>query len=159
LRSQYRKLARLFHPDVAATDEERAFNESAMRRINVAMERRDLSSLETLEMQLPAREIELPGSTAGARVAWATSEIGRQEDALARLTGELAAERTTSLHTLWQRAEREPGLLGRLESDVSRELAMRQMELHALTRDYDRLLGERMTGDLLRVREPIPVPQ
>jgi hypothetical protein len=150
LRARYRTLARRFHPDVAATDEERAFNEVAMRRINVAMERHDLTSLETLALQLPAHEPELHGSTTGARIAWATAEIGRLEVALARLAGELAAERTTSLHTLWQRTEREPGLLDRLEASLSSELATQQMELHALTRDYDRLLGERMTIGLLR---------
>lgn len=154
LRTQYRKLALRFHPDVAANEEERAFNESAMRRINVAMERRDLTSLETLALQLPSREVELPGPTAGARVAWAAGEVARLEGAVARLTGELAAERATSLHTLWQRAEREPSLLDRLEADLRRELATRQMELHALSRDYDRLLGERMTGGVLRDPSP-----
>jgi curved DNA-binding protein CbpA len=154
VRARYRKLARLFHPDVAATAEERSFNESAMRRINVAMERHDLQALETLELQLPSREFDLPGPTSGARIAWATEEVARLEEASARLNGDLVAERASSLHTLWERVERDPGLLDRLETSLTRELTTREMELHALRRDYDRLLGERMTDGLLPSSAP-----
>lgn len=157
LRERYRRLARRFHPDVATTGDERAFNEQAMRRINMAMERNDLRALETLELQLPARELTIPGPTPGARVAWATAEIARLEDALARLAGELASERSGSLYELWQRSEQDATLLDRLERRLRDDLTAREMELHALQRDHDRLLGERISAQVLpaaRVERP-----
>jgi hypothetical protein len=146
LRTQYRKLARKFHPDVAAGEEQRAQHETVMRRINVAMEMHDLGTMLDLELELPAADLDIPGPTRGARIAWATTEIARLEEALAKRIGELAALRATSLHQLWQRVEREPSLLDRLESDLRAELATAEMERHALTHQYDDLLRQTTTG-------------
>jgi chromosome segregation ATPase len=140
IRSQYRKLARKFHPDVAAGEEQRERHEDVMRRINVAMEMHDLGTLLDLERELPAGADDIPGPTRGARIAWATAEIARLEGQLAKRTGELAALRSTSLYQLCQRIEREPALLDRLESDLRAELTTAQMERHALSRQYDDLV-------------------
>jgi chromosome segregation ATPase len=146
IRTQYRKLARKFHPDVAAGDEQRAQHEVVMRRINVAMEMNDLGTLLDLELELPVADLDAPGPTRGARIAWSTAEIARLEEALAKRIGELAALRATSLHQLWQRIEREPSLLNRLESDLRAELATAEMERHALAHQYDDLLRQHATG-------------
>lgn len=140
IRTQYRKLARKFHPDVAAGDEQREQHERVMRRINVAMEMNDLGTLLDLELELPEAEQDIPGPTRGARIAWSTAEIARLEAALTTRVGELAALRATSLHGLWQRIEREPALLDRLESDLRAELTTAQMERHALARQHDDLV-------------------
>lgn len=146
LRTQYRKLARKFHPDVAAGDEQREQHERVMRRINVAMELNDLGTLLDLERELPEADLDIPGPTRGARIAWSTAEIARLEAALAGRVGELAGLRSTSLHQLWQRVEREPGLLDRLESDLRAELATAQMERHALAHQYDDMLRRVAAG-------------
>lgn len=146
IRIQYRKLARKFHPDVAADPEQRVRHEDVMRRINVAMEMNDLGTLLDLELALPEVATEVPGPTRGARIAWATSEISRLEDALARRVGELAALRSTSLHQLWQRVEREPSLLDRLESELRTELTTAQMEVRALSNQYDDLRRRSAAG-------------
>jgi len=140
IRTQYRKLARKFHPDVANDDEQRDRHERVMRRINVAMEMNDLGTLLDLEGEMPEADTETPGPTRGARVAWSTAEIARLEVALAKRLGDLAALRATSLHQLWQRVEREPALLDRLESELREELATTQMERHALAHQYDGLV-------------------
>jgi chromosome segregation ATPase len=146
IRLQYRKLARKFHPDVAAGDEQRERHEHVMRRINVAMEMNDLGTLLDLELELPDADLDIPGPTRGARIAWSTSEIARLEAALAKRVGELAALRSTSLHQLWQRVERDSTLLDRLESGLRAELATAQMERHALFHQYDDAL-RRVAGD------------
>lgn len=140
IRTQYRKLARKFHPDLAADDEQRTQHEHVMRQINVAMEMNDLGTLLDLELELPASDESIPGPTRSARIAWSTAEIGRLEGALATRLGDLAALRSTSLYQLWQRIEQEPNLLDRLESDLRAELATTQMEWHALARQYDDLV-------------------
>ncbi len=146
LRTQYRKLARKFHPDVAAGDVQRARHEDVMRRINVAMEMNDLGTLLDLELELPAVDLDIPGPTRSARISWATTEIARLEEALAKRIGELAALRASSLHQLWQRVEREPTLLDRLESDLRAELTTAEMERHALSHQYDDLVRQTMSG-------------
>jgi predicted nucleic acid-binding Zn-ribbon protein len=146
IRTQYRKLARKFHPDVAAGDEQRAQHEVVMRRVNVAMEMNDLGTLLDLELEMPATNLDAPGPTRGARIAWSTAEIARLEEALAKRIGELAALRATSLHQLWQRIEREPSLLDRLESDLRAELATAEMERHALAHQYDDLVRQHAAG-------------
>lgn len=140
IRSQYRKLARKFHPDVAS-DERREQHELVMRRINVAMEMNDLGTLLDLELELPEASFTIPGPTRGARIAWSTAEIARLEATLATRAGELAALRATSLHQLWQRVERDPTILDRLESELRTELATAQMERHALARQYEDLVS------------------
>jgi uncharacterized small protein (DUF1192 family) len=146
IRTQYRKLARRFHPDVAANDEQREQHEDVMRRINVAMEMNDLATLLDLDAQLPGADIDIPGPTRGARIAWATDEIARLEATLTRRTGELAALRATSLYRLWQRVEREPGILDHLEADLRADLATAQMEHHVLDRQYAELQRQMAAG-------------
>lgn len=147
LRERYRRLARSFHPDLATDEEQRVFNERAMRRINAAMERHDLEALEVLAIELPARHESIPGPTAGARVAWMMSEITRLEGILARTAGDVAATGSTSTWTLWDRVDRDPSLLDRLETDLSRSIAAARMELHALERQYRDLVARRLVPD------------
>lgn len=142
IRERYRRLARRFHPDVATDEVERGYNEQAMKRINAAMETNDLAALDHLELVLPAREPDIPGPTRRARIAWATSEIARLESALTRLVGELAGLRASSVHTFWDRVQRDSSLLDRLERDLTSEIATRRMELHALAQDHQTLLRE-----------------
>ncbi|MDQ3548180.1 MAG: hypothetical protein M3439_05095 [Chloroflexota bacterium] len=141
IRTQYRKLARKFHPDVAHGDVQREQHELVMRRINVAMEMNDLGTLLDLERDMPEADTDIPGPTRGARIAWSTAEIARLEVALAARLGELAALRATSLHQLWQRVEREPALLDRLEFELRADLATTQMERHALAHQFDDLVS------------------
>lgn len=147
LRERYRRLARAFHPDLATGEEERAFNERAMRRINAAMERHDLDALEALAIELPSRVELIPGPTSGARIAWSAAEIARLVAVRSRTEGELTALRVTSTWTMWDRVNRDPSLLDRLESDLSRDLASARMELHALEQQYRDLLARRLVPD------------
>lgn len=146
IRAQYRKLARKFHPDVAANAEQRVRHEDVMRRINVAMELNDLGTLLDLELEPSEIDAGIPGTTRSARIAWSTTEIARLEVLLARRVGELAAIRSTTLYQLWQRVEREPALLERLESELRVELATAEMERHVLTHQYDDLLRQSTAG-------------
>jgi chromosome segregation ATPase len=143
VKERYRKLARRFHPDVAASDEERARNEVAMKRINAAMESYDLDALEFIALSLPEPNTDIPGSSRSARIAWLSEEIARLEAVLARTAGTLAAVRAGSVHALWSRVEQNPALLDRLAAELSSELTAARMELHALRGDYEARLRVR----------------
>jgi hypothetical protein len=147
LLAQYRKLARQFHPDIATSDDERAYNEQAMRRINAAMERNDLFALERLEAQLPARVLEAPDSAEQERIRWLAHEAERLEAVLARTEADCAALRVSSTWRLWHRVEQTTGLLDRLEADLNRDIAAARMELHALQSEYERTLTLRLTPE------------
>ena len=137
IRSQYRKLARQFHPDVAVTDDQRAHNELAMKRINEAMENHDLDALHVLEASLPARSDGMPGGSSRAKVRWATQEIERLEMVLTRKVGQVAAVKASSLYALWLRCESERGALDRLAKDLKDELTLARMEQRSLTQTLD----------------------
>jgi hypothetical protein len=147
LLAQYRKLARQFHPDIATTDDEREYNEHAMRRINAAMERNDLTALERLEAQLPTRTLEAQGSTEFERVRWLQDEVNRLEAVRAHTEAECATLRVTSTWRLWCRVEHDPSLLDRLEADLMRDITTARMELHALQREYEQTVTLRLTPE------------
>jgi hypothetical protein len=143
VKERYRKLARRFHPDVAATADERARNEVAMQRINAAMEAFDLDALTVLELSLPVAGATIPGPTPGARIAWLSEEVARLEGVLTRTLGTLATVRAGSVYHLWARVEDDPRVLDRLEAELSAELTTARMELHALMSEHARLVHGR----------------
>lgn len=150
VREQYRKLARRFHPDVAITDDQRAHNEAAMKRINEAMEANDLDMLGVLEASLPSRTSDMPHGSTRARIHWATSEIARLEQVLTRTIGRMAAVKSSSVYELWSRTEHDPGTLDRLERDIAEEIALARMQSRALENDLERARASR--GRMTRER-------
>ncbi|HUG15169.1 MAG TPA: J domain-containing protein [Thermomicrobiales bacterium] len=147
IKDQYRRLARRFHPDVAITDDQRAHNETAMKRINEAMAANDLDMLGMLEASLPRRGPDMPSGSSRARVQWATAETARLEQALTRAIGRLAAIKASSVYELWSRVERDPGILDRLAAEISGEVAVARMQLRAVTGDLERLITSRAAHD------------
>jgi hypothetical protein len=140
LREQYRRLARKFHPDVAVTDEQRMYNEAAMKRINEAMGSNDIDMLSVLEASLPAGTAEMPGGSSRARIRWATGEISRLEQVRIRTVGQVAAVKASSIYELWARAERDPAIIERLAREISDELTVVRIELRTSENEYRRLL-------------------
>lgn len=150
IREQYRKLARRFHPDVAITDDQRARNEVAMKRINEAMECNDLDMLGMLEATLPNRVDDMPSGTSRARIHWSTGEIARLERVLTSTIGKVAAVRSSSIYELWERTERDPGTIERLAREISDEIVVAQMQLRALSGDFQRLRTARAKRSAVR---------
>lgn len=100
LRSVYRSLARRFHPDLAQDDEERAFRQEVMLRVNHAWQCGDIAALREIESEM---ERLVPGWTASHlahRVAWARREHARlcdQADILMRRIRQLRGSKTFPL--------------------------------------------------------------
>lgn len=100
LRDRYRALARRFHPDLAESDEERAFRQEVMLRINHAWQCCDIAALRDIEMEM---ERLVPGWSASHmahRLAWARREHARlveQADTLMRRIRQLRGSKTFPL--------------------------------------------------------------
>jgi DNA repair exonuclease SbcCD ATPase subunit len=142
LRKLYRKLARDYHPDLAKTDEERAFHEDAMRRINAAYESNDLDALQRLEAELPTKDEAFPGATSSARIAWAAAQIGRLEQTLSGLGADITRLMATDKYRLYEKAQADPSVLDRLEADYLREIGANRDRLEAMIAEYQAAAGD-----------------
>jgi|GEM_PF-2478393 len=136
LRHLYRKLARDYHPDLAKTDEERGFNETAMRRINAAYEANDLDALLRLEDELPSRDSAFPGVTTSARISWAAAQIGRLDQVLAGLQADLTRLKATDKYRLYEKVQADASVLDRMESSYRREIDAKRERLDSLIVEY-----------------------
>jgi hypothetical protein len=101
LKTRYRELARRFHPDLARSDEERAFRQEVMLRINHAWQCRDIAALRAIDQEMEAI---LPGWSAGHlahRLAWARREHERLTLQSRTLMRRIRQLRTSKTFPLW----------------------------------------------------------
>src|SRR5690606_18375220 len=101
LRSLYRSLARRFHPDLARSDEERAFRQEVMLRINHAWQCQDLSMLRDIDQELAVIVPGFSPSHMAHRVAWARRERARLDQRAASLMRRIRQLRTSKTFPLW----------------------------------------------------------
>ncbi len=101
LRSLYRRLARLCHPDLAADDSDRTRRQDLMRRINAAWHARDLDALRDIEHD----RIGAAGWRAlrgwAERLTWARRELVNLDARILALTERLQSLRGSDTFPLW----------------------------------------------------------
>jgi len=101
IRTLYRSLARLCHPDLAADDADRERRQELMLQINDAWERQDLDDLRRIERDrggvLGWRSL----TNWAERVIWARRECVRLDGQVIALTERLQALRASDTFPLW----------------------------------------------------------
>jgi len=101
IRTLYRSLARLCHPDLARDDDDRTRRQELMLRINDAWERQDLDDLRRIEADrggvLGWRSL----TSWAERVIWARRECVRLDSQVIALTERLRALRSSDTFPLW----------------------------------------------------------
>ena len=101
LRTLYRSLARLCHPDLATDDADRSRRQELMRRINAAWHAQDLGALRDIEQD----RIGTLGWRAlknwAERLLWARRECARLDARIIALTERLQALRNSDTFPLW----------------------------------------------------------
>lgn len=101
IRTLYRTLARLCHPDLGSDEEDRARRQELMLQINDAWERQDLDDLRRIERDrggvLGWRSL----TNWAERVIWARRECVRLDSQIIALTERLQALRTSDTFPLW----------------------------------------------------------
>ncbi len=111
LKQLYRRLARLLHPDLAQTDEERRRLGDLMARVNAAWAAQDRTSLELMAEKVGAGEP--PGELT---VEERQAHLGRRHEQLTRVASSLRRERDRLTRTetarLWREAVARAGAGG-----------------------------------------------
>jgi hypothetical protein len=101
LRSLYRRLARLCHPDLATSDADRTRRQELMHRINAAWHDRDIDALREIEHD----RIGTVGWSAlrgwAERLVWARRELVRLDARIIALTERLQSLRSSDTFPLW----------------------------------------------------------
>lgn len=101
IRQLYLDLARRFHPDLAATDEQRRECQDMMSRVNTAWHDRDLATLRSISQDMIGDEIGHNRISYQQRCIWAQRECVRLDEQIRHLTGRLAALRASETFPLW----------------------------------------------------------
>lgn len=147
IRRLYRKLARMHHPDLAVSDSERSSAEAFMKRINAAMEAKDLDALRRLEIELPQTLDEIIGETRQAQMTWMLTEIGRLEAAISGVVSTIATLKSSSVYEIWQRWQSDRGTLNRLETQIREQITNRSWELNSLIEQYRQTADSRIAEE------------
>lgn len=141
LRAVYRALARRFHPDLSRSDEERAFRQEVMLRVNHAWQCGDISALRAIESEV---ERLVPGWTASHlahRLAWARREHERlcdQADALLRRIHQLRGSKT---FPLWFNSTLGQSTIASRAAALERDIAREQERLKEARVAFQRTLA------------------
>jgi hypothetical protein len=101
LRTRYRELARRFHPDLARSEEERAFRQEIMLRVNHAWQCRDIEALRAIDQEMEAILPGWSGSHIAHRLAWARREHERLTLHSRTLIRRIHQLRTSKTFPLW----------------------------------------------------------
>ncbi len=143
LKRLYRDLARRFHPDLAATEEERSYRTAIMMRINAAYTARDLAALQKLQ-STPDPGGDFSTDNDELRAQRLSLELQQVERRLAEVTAELSLLDAHNSARLMRRAAR----LAKVGRDLLAEIAeeLRQ-KLSQRVAERDQLLDEVETFD------------
>src|SRR5690606_23493623 len=101
-----------------------------------AYEARDLEALRRLEDELPARDGVFPGTTATARIAWASRQMARLEQTLSDLKSKIARLKSSDRYRMWEKLQADPVSWERLEANYKREIISKQRRLEELITTY-----------------------
>jgi chromosome segregation ATPase len=142
----YRQMARRFHPDLAATDAERAYRTEKMAAVNAAYAARSLVELEALAGQPQAgvfTEHVWAGRTEAQLVEALEKEIARCRQRMREIESELRGlpNRPSVQLGLEVKLARRQGrdLLGEMAADLERKIARKTAERDMLEAQFDRL--------------------
>lgn len=139
LKRLYRDLAKRFHADLSRTDEERLRRQAVMQRINAGFNDRAFALLSAIAQEVEFDDPSFEARSVGEKLVWAIREVSRLVDLIAELDTELAAQRATDTHAMWQRQEGGERLLETLEDDLQADVVAARSKLAALASDFGRL--------------------
>ena len=149
----YKQLARRFHPDYAAGEEDREQRESMMQAVNEAYRARDLPALRALYGQAEVLDPTFGNRSLAVRLAWARAELVRLNAIVDSRGDELANLRGMEIHRLWRRFNAGEPVLDQLEDQLEEKLATQGRRLDQMIASYRRLQAERPIDATLAAAE------
>lgn len=139
----YRELAKRHHPDLARTPAEKERRADLMLRINVAFRERDLTTLQSIYLEVQLDLPLSPEELCRQRLSWTRHEIARLDREIRALIVRLDTLTSTDTYALWQAQERGELALENLELRTRQRLARERERLDEATAQYDRLAVRR----------------
>lgn len=132
LRENYLRLAKLVHPDLASSDEERGSRERLMSELNAAYQSGDAQRIDEI-----ARRVSASGDAPGGRRD-VRGEIGRLEAAIRLVQQEMDGIRRSDMFILMERAERQARRGRDLVQEIADSLDREIQNLRQALEDGDR---------------------
>jgi hypothetical protein len=125
MRAMYRELARQFHPDLAADENDRSLRQEMMLRINAAWQGHDFAALKRIRLETEHMSPNWHLSQITRRLAWARRESTRLGGQIEALQHRLQTLRGSDTFPLWFDADLGKAVIARqalaLRSDISRQ--------------------------------------
>lgn len=139
LRTLYRELAKLVHPDLTSDERERARRTPLMAEVNAAYQAGDEARLEAIRRDWKHRPESVEGEDVAARLVRAIRKISQLRHRLAAIDAEISQTEgsdTCKLRTQAEVAENEGGdLLNEMAAELDEDIAVRQRQLDDLEAD------------------------
>lgn len=133
LKTLYRTLARKLHPDLAATDSERARRHEWMAKVNDAYQRQDADALRVLLTEWESSPESVPGKGIASDLVRVIRQIARVRRRIASIDQQIETLRAGELHTLrekcMERLEAGGNLLEEMAVRLDREIVDARREL------------------------------
>ena len=141
LKRLYRQLARRFHPDMGAGDEERAFRTQMMMAINAAYAAGDLARLKELALEPDLTNVDTYANDDEQMVNFLLRELARLQRRLSEIQEELALVQGKKNYRLMQQARRaeEKGKdwLAEMRAKMQEEIAQKLVERDVLRHELE----------------------
>ncbi len=142
LKALYRKLAKLYHPDLASSEEERAEHEKIMAAINKAYAAKDLEELRAIERTAAEKktrgEESIPEKL--VRLIRLSYDLDKTIDNLLQQLEAIKESPTFKLkETVEQGAAQGRNILQEIEDDLHGKIGDREAELHAVMQEFQDL--------------------
>ena len=136
IKTLYRTIARRLHPDLAATDDERARRHEWMVKVNSAYQQQDSEALTALLSAWEASPESVSGTGTASdlvRVIRQIDQVRRRLDSIARTVRELQAGDLYAIHQKYKtRADAGGNLLEEMAVSLDDQIATARQELAAL---------------------------
>jgi len=142
LKALYRRLAKIYHPDLASSEEERAEHEKIMTAINKAYAAKDLEGLRAIERaaseKKAKRDETIPEKL--VRLIRLSHDLDKTIDSLLQQLEAIKDSPTFKLkESVEQGVDQGRDILGEIEADLQRKIGDRETELHTVIREFQNL--------------------
>lgn len=140
LKKLYRELAKRCHPDLAGSADDRHRRAALMCDINAAYANGDGRTLRALLDKTEQEASDFAERPIAERLAWASAEVARLDQEIARLRANLVALHLSDLYRLWRRHEAGELVFHELEDDLEGRLQEEGQRLDRLNATHRRLV-------------------
>jgi hypothetical protein len=136
LKQAYRRAAKIMHPDLAISEQERQRRTELMARLNVAYECGDQATIEKLIEEFGQDPEAIVGEDIGSRIVKAIRRIAQLHRRLSEVQQEIEALQKTEISRLRQTIERAEAIgddpLGDLAEQLMKDIAERKIRLNMM---------------------------